>query len=768
MLFNPVFSELGLCQLPIRNDGSKAPALIEWEQLQRRLPYETELAEWNRSSKNLFRGFICGDVSENLEVIDIDIPDLVPLFIERVDASIPGLTSQLVQVKTGRGGAHFYYRCEDKPQGNQKLAKVMNGNGKYKTAIETRGEGGYVVAPPSTGYEFISGDWDQLTILDANTRDALLNIARSFSDIEPDDDKPTRVFSPPAVSGDSTHLRPGDDFNQRMSWDDILIPAGWVKKWQSSKDDRAGWQRPGKEGERGISATTGYNGHDIFYVFSSNAEPFQAETGHSKFTVYTILHHGGDYALSARALAVRGFGDAVADDTNPWIKYGTYINSDLANARRFVTQHSDVARYIPDHGWRIYNGKQWRADDIYAEVIAKETAVSIRSELNGLDSDVFQAMTKWAQQSVSARKLKDMLTLAKSEPTLRASLTDFDRDPLILNCANGVIDLRTGQLREHSRDDYCTRMVPIDYDPDADSSEWESFINTIMLNDRDMVNYLQDALGYSITGSAACNAFFFCYGEGHNGKTTIIESVRRVLGDYAENLHKSTLMHKPADDSKLPGVAKLPGTRFVSASEVSEGDKLDEAIIKTLTGSDAITARMLHKNEITFTPTHHIWGMGNHQPKISGNDEGIWRRVHLIPFTHHFAMPDVRIRDAFYNDPAVKRGILAWLVRGAAHWYQNGMTLTRPPKVAQATQDYREEMDVLGTFINEMCFVDKATPEVFVKASELYSAYRTWATNGGYYPYTMSSFGIQLRRRGFEKRRSGANGHARILGITLA
>jgi hypothetical protein len=314
----------GLGVIPIRTDGSKAPALSSWKIYQSMQPSQEEINIG--FSKNNASGIaiLAGAVSGGLEVIDFDAPDLFPFWRDLVSLSYPDLIDSLAVVETPTEGRHVYYRCET-IEGNRKLAQREHESKKVETLIETRGEGGYVIAPPSPvechptkrPYKLVGGDLTDIPVISSEERAALINAARSFNAyVKPDHvvrDKGEKENALKVIAGTKQETRPGDAYNAQADWDSLLTPHGWTRVGDGN--GVAVWRRPGKS-DQGISATTNYAGSNMLYVFSTNCEPFQHEKAYDLFAAYALLEHGGDFKAAAKALAAKGYGTPDASDSN--------------------------------------------------------------------------------------------------------------------------------------------------------------------------------------------------------------------------------------------------------------------------------------------------------------------------------------------------------------------------------------------------------------------------------------------------------------------
>ena len=417
--------------------------------------------------------------------------------------------------------------------------------------------------------------------------------------------------------------------------------------------------------------------------------------------------------------------------------------TDLGNAERFVEQHGDDCRFVPEWGWIVWDRKRWARDvgALKARKLAAKTARSIREEAAGVrDKDRFAKVAAHAARSESAAKIAAMLTLA--EPKLSASVNDFDLHPMLFNCANGTIDLSTGERRPHRREDMLTQLSLFRFNSEATAPSWLHFLDEI-LPDAAVQSFVWKAAGYSMSGDIGEQVLLFCHGGGANGKSTFIEAIAHALGDYATTAPPGLLLASRNDGHPCELVA-LQGARFVSSQETAENRSLDEERVKQLTGADRITARHMHKEFFTFSPSHKLWLCSNHRPRIRGTDYAIWRRIRLIPFT--VQIPEEK-RDPELLDKlkAEAEGILAWAVRGALLWRQE--RLKAPPAVMAAVEEYRTSEDVIGQWLDERTRTGRA--ETTAKA--IYADFRGWCEEHGERALSQRHLGLKLRERGFSK-----------------
>lgn len=342
-----------------------------------------------------------------------------------------------------------------------------------------------------------------------------------------------------------------------------------------------------------------------------------------------------------------------------------------------------------------------------------------------------------------------MIGHAQCQLGIAASPTSFDSDPLLLGVSNGVVDLRTGKFREARRDDYITKQMGTAYDPAASCPAWKKFLSRVLSENQELISFMQRAVGYSLTGSIDEQVLFFLYGTGQNGKSTFAETLKHLFGSYMIKATTALYTLNRNGSEPLPEIARLVGKRLVTGSETEEGARLAESRVKDITGGDTLTGRELYCSAFNFPPTHKLWIYGNHRPDVRGNDEGVWRRIKLIPFEVH--IPDHE-KDPHLLEKLLQElsGILNWAVKGCLEWRKQG--LGTPQTVIEATAEYREEEDEIGEFISERC-----VREGRVDRSQLYTAFQGWSDNRGIrMPLRPKAFAKALRARdGIGRAKSG-------------
>lgn len=414
-----------------------------------------------------------------------------------------------------------------------------------------------------------------------------------------------------------------------------------------------------------------------------------------------------------------------------------YAMTDLGNAERLVAQHGMDLRWSPALGWLVWNGGRWCRDESETMAFARafETVRHIVSEANALEfgSPERMAIFRWAHASESSGKLGAMVRLARYLKGVCAPATAFDDDPWILNCPNGIIDLRTGTLHPHDRTKLCSKVTGTVFEPDAQAPRWQQFLAEV-LPDPDVRGWVQRFLGYCLTGVVREHLFPVWWGTGRNGKGTLIETVAFVVADYATAVDPSLLLERHSDAHATERMPLL-GARLVFSSEPDRKRGLAIATMKRLTGGDTMSARLIAKDTVTWKPTHKLVLLANHKPAVSAHDTdtATWERIRLVPFVQEFtgAKQDGKLPEKLRAEAP---GILAWLVRGCLDWQRDGLAC--PPAIKVATDAYRDQTDVVARWVDECCVIhDRAKgekPEQFrVEASMLRRNFEGWVSQEG-------------------------------------
>ena len=441
--------------------------------------------------------------------------------------------------------------------------------------------------------------------------------------------------------------------------------------------------------------------------------------------------------------------DTKATDNPPALEDGT----DDGLAERLVRLHGHDLLYTPAWmRWYVWDGKRYRVDKgTQAREKALKSARSIRDEAEAESSDdKRRELRKRADRARSQSKIRSALWIAEAHGKVQADPEELDANLWLLNVENGALNLRDGKLREHRREDRCTRLAPVAFDPDAQAPLWEKFLERI-LPDKEVRKYLQRAAGYTLTGDTAAECLFILYGGGANGKSTFLETLRAALGlDYAAELSTGAVTRSAQGNDLERALAPLPGMRLATTLELSEGQRLNEQAIKRLVSGEPVRGRFLYSESFEFTPTAKVWIATNHRPTVAGDDDGIWRRIRLVPFDQQIPEDEQnpRLREELL---AELPGILAWMVRGCLAYQRGG--LATPESIREACKEYRSEEDAIGSFLSDWCERDS---HGWASTADLHAALRLWTrTNGDGEAKSASSLGRYLRTHGYRAKKLG-------------
>ncbi|MFD9368808.1 phage/plasmid primase, P4 family, partial [Streptomyces sp. NPDC060020] len=808
-------------------DGSKRPQ-GDWKR-----------AQTERAPADLVRGWfatghpgvgvVCGQVSGGLEMLELEGRAIDEGVLDQLVEILAnsGMAELWQRIATGwlerspSGGLHLHYLVEGGAPGNTKLAsrlaredeltdderdllarhprkKILRG------LVETRGEGGFVVTAPSHGsvhasgrpYELLAGGPALMPTITPEEHAALHAVCRMLDTVPADEESPAipapaqppvdeaAAFlfgsgsSPAGAAGGG--LTPGDDYEARTPWADILTPHGWKSLFVSGGTTY--WQRPGKDG-REPSATTGHRmDRDRLYVFTTSTE-FIAERPYTKFGAYALLNHSGDHSAAASALRRQGYGApapepvrhlaavpapravAAATDGTAALNVvqhptataagpSSYSRTDDGNALRLIDEHEQEIRYVPQRGrWLRWDGHRWAWDE------AGEVREMARAIARALPSD--EGGAKHRMRSLSSGGLASMVTVAQTDPRIVAPMARLDAKPLHLNTPGGIVDLATGAITPSDPAEMHTRSTSVAPDPSMPIPRFLQFLADTFGEDSDIAAFVQRLAGYSASGDTRFHILPFLNGPGGNGKSVILDVFRILLGDYAATAPNTFLM--AGQQQHETEVARLQGLRLVIVSEVNQDARFDEAKMKLTTGGDALTARFMRQDHFTFEPTHHLWLMGNHLPAVKAGGDSFWRRLRLIPFTR--SVPPERKIEGLARILAKEEGpgILAWMIAGAVDVFATG--LREPAAVMAFTENYAEEEDSLARFMGDCCHLGGGT-HVTINTSKLRAAYDDWCRAEGETPLKPQVFGRELRTRfGIEQIRS--NGRRFYVGVAL-
>jgi putative DNA primase/helicase len=646
---------------------------------------------------------------------------------------------------TGGGGRHLYYLCE---------RKLKSSAGKLAPGIDIRAEGGQVVAPYS---RHLSGEvyrWDE------ESPSYLVELPQAWADAI---EKSERGRQAPAPRADRTGPK--------------VDMASWLESWIATYlSGKLLGPFPYEDGRKWVFALCPWNADH------TNRSAFIIQRGDG--TIQAGCHHAGCAGHDWKGLRemfegprkprkTRDPGDPPPDDIPPpddgdapperpanEKKTEETPGTDLASARVLYDLHADEVHWVEHWGrWYGWTGKVWQSDETgkvrrlaeHAINEIKRRKASIGQDLDeakkaNADMEVINRLKrdyavacKWDERVSNRSGFMAMLEMLKHQEGIALRTEDVDQDPMLFNVLNGTLDLRTGKLRPHSKDDLITRLVALEYDPDAKCPLWEGFIETIMGGKPELISYLRRVVGLCLTGSVEEQVCFFLHGSGSNGKSTFLDILLKLVGGYGKPVDSELVMATHGEQHPT-NIANLLGMRVVTTIETAEHRRLAEAKLKWITGSDKLSARFMREDFFDFIPTHKLLIAGNHKPVVRGVDLAIWRRIHLVPFLVTIMNPDKKFGLRLL---AELPGILAWAVRGCLEWQEQG--LNPPAEVLEATAEYRREMDILSQFIEDRCVEGR---QYRAEASLLYKAYREWTEAAGEYTESAKTFGQRLTERG--------------------
>lgn len=441
--------------------------------------------------------------------------------------------------------------------------------------------------------------------------------------------------------------------------------------------------------------------------------------------------------------------------------------TDAGNGERLMARHGHKLRFVAK--WNqpiVYAGTHWKVDeDGTARRLQIETARCLRRQANELaetDPALGRKLFNHAIACEGRRKITDALAMAATTKGATLQPEDLDADKWLLNCHNGTIDLRSGKIQPHNPADLITKIVPVPYIPGRECPIFTNFLDRVLDGNSTLIQFIQRMVGYALSGITSERAVFILHGGGCNGKSTLLGTIRSIMADYATQVPPAALMVKHHGDGIPNDIARLKGSRFVTASESDEGQRINESLIKQMAGGeDVLTARFMRGEFFDFKPEFKIFLATNHRPEIRGTDPAIWDRIKLIPF-------NVRISDEERDLSLPEKlqtelpGILSWAIQGCLLWQKQGLGV--PTEVKAAIADYRREMDQVAEFIAERCVT---SPSHKCLASTLYDAYRIWRESNGDEYVTQTRFGRKLEEKGFKTVREPSGRKARV-GISLS
>lgn len=779
-----IWTDCGVSVTPIKSDRTKRPA-VRWGDYQVKAPTLHQVDEWWGNGSAYGLALICGAVSGNLEMLELEgratSSDQLTEIANRMDETGIGHVWDLLLSPEGysemspSGGIHLLYRITDaKVPGNTKIAKGEDG----LVLCETRGEGGYVITAPTSGlchpsgeaWTLLQGEYGKLPEITWHERCQVheaLALALDYSPpTSPRLDSPVHsapISTSPQVPavlpglprspGSSTAgLSPGDHFEQSVDFAEILEPHGW--RLESTRGRLRHWTRPGKDPRLGSSATTGHStDRERLFVFSTSTE-FQPEVPYTKLGAYAVLNHGGDFHAAAVALKQQGYGiSPPSAELEPWdpddqdiqtARFDAYDKSDTGNAQHLHNRVKGSFRFLrEERDYVCWNGVKWSTDQrSRLEFEYCQMALELARQAAAAGDEGWE---KWWIRSRNRPRIEASIKGLRALPGFTMTANEMDRDRRLINLQNGTMNLTTGELIPHDPDRMMTRAMNVSYDPQAECPRFNGFISKV-LPDEGMRSYVQRALGYSMLGDADQRSLFLVCGPSGTGKSTLMATMEMVFGDYGVAAPSGTLRAGTRDQSG-PSVDlhMLRGKRFVSTSETNEQTAYNEDLIKRLTGRDLIQSRSLYQEHQGWSPVCSIWLATNHPPRFSSDDDAIWRRAKIIPFTT-VLLGDGEVPDYAHNVLADERdGIFNWLMAGLREYLIHG--LREPETVKAAAQDVRMQSDSAARYIE-----DQVADGILIKdevqrlrTSDLYQMYVEWARRLGERPVGSRRFSLRVQ-----------------------
>lgn len=689
-----VYRARGWTPIPLKYQD-KAPLLTDWQTR----PFEDDRIDQTFTPERNV-GLNLGPASRNVVDVDLDSPEAV-MMAPRILPETGAIFGRLSKPKS-----HYLYEIDP----NDTVRRIIYEDPEGGVLLEIRGEGHQTMIPPSFHPHGEQTEWDTFedpgteTLGNLEARAGLLAtiamLGRHW-----DDWQHKHHMTVLALSGGL--FRAGYTTEQVLNLVEAVCLVGNDNDWQDRKK-----------------------------AVESTAEKFES----------------GEDIVGFTRLA-ETIGEQYVRRIFKWLNIKTSADeiptTDHGNALRLVRDFGHVLRFVPDwQHWAIWDSTRWNPDKAervyqYARKLPEEIAKEAAKTTN---EDRRTALAKWAVRSQDVGRMNAVLRVAKTDDAFIVDSTETDSDPWLFNVLNGTIDLRTGGLKTHDPKDLITKRADVVYDPSAKAPLWEQYLLDVMDGNVSLVAFLKRLVGYSMTGLTIEQVFTLLWGPPGTGKTTFVETIRAVFGDYATNAEASTFMAKKQSGRATPELARLQGARVVTAAETEDGQRMAISLVKHLSGGDRMTASNLYAAPFEFDPVMKLWIMTNHKPRIPADEEGIWERLIFVPFTVQFRNKPTRIKDLKERLIAEYPGILTWAVEGCLEWRQNG--LQKPLEVTEAIDNYRNESDEMGDFLDEMT---ELIPMEKVLSSVLYAAYTRWASDRGFRPVNIRKFGSKLEARGFEK-----------------
>lgn len=697
---------------------------ISWTPYQKERASLTQIKEWF-SNNDCNIGVVLGTISNNLIAIDFDEPGQFDRWAER----FKHLLDKTPIVQTGKPyGRHVYFRLRN---GVQK--RIANAYFEGQRIGEIRAEKCYNLIAPSihpndTSYKIITPfEVGIIEIEDVSE----IGIYEEASGKKPRKNKAEEFFisDAPEFYGKKTDK---PTFIKKLIDDLESTPAGQ----RNSKLNTVAYQ---------------------VGLFASQNEI------DSTSIIHELENAGRSIGLEQHEVLptiISGFGAGLKDGKT-YVQHDPAYFSDTANGHRFVNLTSNKIKFTPEIGWLYFNGKRYEYDilglkaldathlvirDLVDELEQLKPKLEDKNDDEKKEHPMITAMRKHIKATASYKGRKNITDISSSMAEILTPEKKLDANPDLFNCANGIVRLSDISLLPHDAQYLITKISDVEYDAAATCPVFMNFLDEIFDHDQELINYIQKLFGYSLTGKPKEHLLHFFYGDGNNGKSTLIDIMFHIFGDYADKISASTLTQKDRDNSISNDVARLRGSRLVVSSELEDKRYLNESLVKDLTGGDLIVARFLHKEYFSFKPTFSIIMYGNHYPQIKGCDNGIRRRIRLVPFKVNIPNPD---KDFIKKLRAEASGILNWVLTGYKNYMDEGFDPI-PACVLMSTSEYFQENDSTQQFLDEFCNVNVGRS---IPVDVLYKYYRFWCEDNKTFTETKNGFGRLLKLKGFEQRK---------------
>jgi phage/plasmid-associated DNA primase len=778
------YAENGFCVIPIKTDGSKKP-VGTFKQYQTVKPTEDEMRRWWNNSNPCGLAILHGSISGFSEMLEAESLEDLEEFKQRLDShGLSYIFEKLtLQVASPGGGIHFIYRCPElgsleRTPGNDRLASryLLDDSGnpipnrnkageitkgyRQKPKLETRAQGGYAIVPGSPlevhpsrkPYALEHGFFDAVPEITKDEREILFTMARECDAIEKEPVRektstPFQVFAQ-AVYSEPQKKKEPHPYSLQATPEQVLELLEDMGATSIKEGERYLIAHPGKDLKEGHSAVLGGGGGNAFYNWSTSWGDFEAGKTYTPFRVYAIAKHGGDFKAAAKDLELQGYvlqkpqSELDLDfPEKPLPNLTTQNQTDTGNAERLVAMYGGDIAYALGVGWMVWNSVHWvnqGKDDLQITEMVKSTMAETKKQAYalgsiGTDEAGHKLITKLANHALSsenAGKIESAIKLARSIPRVNVDPSKFEPKSWLVPFLNGVWD--RGIWKEgHVRERYIEHLLPVDYDTNADRTEWNALLERITGGDKDLELSLGE-LAATLLVAAPLRKIIIFYGEPGTGKSTLAEMLATVLGKCGATIQSANLgEQKP--DSRL--ACEIRGMRGLFIAEAGKRP-FDTELLKTLSGGDSISGRPLYQNvSITVNATWNIVMTSNDAPRIDSYDQGLRERLIAVPFLKRLDAGDLltftghkRIEDARKDvSSSLIRGFVAWLIEGLERLYSHPLhDAYLAPVVSEHTRKLLRDADPLTDFWDLYEAQNKEALSEGVQASELHRAYSDW------------------------------------------